>query len=128
MATKFHGGRYQLQLRVLPNSQRTIKLGELRQGGDNVTKYFNSLKRLWQDLNMFNDYEWKSTTNYNHNKKIVEDYRIYKFLAGLNVDFDVVMGTILGRQPLPAIGDVFAEVRREESRRNMVLRRGCCPC
>ena len=25
----------------------TIKLGEIRQGEDSVTKYFNSLKRLW---------------------------------------------------------------------------------
>ena len=99
----------------------TIKLGELRHEVDNVTKYFNSLKRLWQDLDLFNDYEWKSTADYNHNKKMVEDYRIYKFLARLNVDFDEVRGRILGRQPLPAIGEVFAEVRREESRRNVML-------
>ena len=98
----------------------TTKLGELRQGED-ITKYFISLKRLWQDLDLFNDYEWKSTAHYNHNKKMVEDYCVYKFLAGLNVDFDEVMGRILGRQPLPAIGEVFAEVRREESRRNVML-------
>ncbi|RVW21088.1 hypothetical protein CK203_106167 [Vitis vinifera] len=32
----------------------TLKLGEIRQGEDNVTKYFNSLKRIWQDLDLFN--------------------------------------------------------------------------
>ena len=32
----------------------TLKLGEIRQGDDSVTKYFNSLKRLWQDLDIFN--------------------------------------------------------------------------
>ena len=37
----------------------TLKLGEIRQGENNVTKYFNSLKRIWQDLDLFNTYEWK---------------------------------------------------------------------
>lgn len=32
----------------------TLKLGEMRQGKNSV-KYFNSLKRLWQDRDLFND-------------------------------------------------------------------------
>ena len=47
--------------------------------------------------------------------------RIFKFMVGLNVEFDEVRGRIIGRQPLPSIGEVFSEVRREESRRNVVL-------
>lgn len=54
----------------------TIKFGELHEGDDSVTKYFNSLKRLCQDLDMFNNYEWKSTEDCNHNKKIVKDHCI----------------------------------------------------
>ncbi|KAL5747461.1 hypothetical protein ACOSQ2_024758 [Xanthoceras sorbifolium] len=99
----------------------TLKLGDIRQGNDNVTKYFNSLKRLWQDLDLFNDYEWKSIEDANYNKKTVEAHRIYKFLAGLNVEFDEVRGRIIGRSPLPPIGEVFAKVRREESRRSVML-------
>ena len=98
-----------------------LKLGEMRQGEHNVTKYFNSLKRIWQDLDLFNTYEWKSPEDAQHHKKTVEDGRIFKFLAGLNVEFDEVRGRIIGRQPLPSIGDVFSEVRREESRRNVML-------
>ena len=98
-----------------------LKLGEMRQGEHNVTKYFNSLKRIWQDLDLFNTYEWKSPEDAQHHKKTVEDGRIFKFLAGLNVEFDEVRGRIIGRQPLPLIGDVFSEVRREESRRNVML-------
>lgn len=99
----------------------TLKLGEIRQGDDYVTKYFHSLKRLWQDLDLFNTYEWKSTEDCNHHKKMVEDGCIYKFLAGLNIEFDEVQGRIIGRSPLPPIGEVFAEVRREESRRSVML-------
>ena len=51
----------------------------------------------------------------------MEDNRIFKFLVGLNVDFDEVMGRIIGRQPLPSIGEVFSKVRREESQRNVML-------
>ena len=97
----------------------TLKLGEIRQGEDNVTKYFNSLKRIWQDLDHFNTYEWKSAKDVCHHKKTMEDNRIFKFLAGLNVEFDEVKGRIIGRQPLPSIGEVFLEVRRKENRRNV---------
>ena len=82
----------------------TLKLGEIRQGEDSVTKYFNSLKRLWQDLDMFNYYEWKSPEDCKHYKKTVEDNRIFKFLIGLNVEFDEVRGKIIGRNSLPSIG------------------------
>jgi hypothetical protein len=99
----------------------TLKLGEMHQGEDSVTKYFNSLKRVWQDLDLFNTYEWKSVEDSRHHKKIVEDNRIFKFLAGLNIEFDEVRGRVIGRQPLPSIGDIFSEVRREESRRNVML-------
>lgn len=45
----------------------------------------------------------------------------YDFLVGLNRDLDVVRGRILGRAPLPLIGEAFAEVRREENRRRVML-------
>lgn len=42
---------------------------------------------------------------------------------GLNVEFDEVRGRIIGRQSLSSIGEVFAEVRREESRKLVILGR-----
>ena len=93
----------------------TLKLGEIWQCDDMVTKYFNSLKRLWQDLNLFNDYEWKSTEDANHNKKVVEAHWIYNFFAGLNVEFDEVRGRIISKSPLPTIGEIVAKVKRKES-------------
>ena len=48
----------------------TLKLSEIRQGEDNITKYFNSLKRLWHDLGLFSTYDGKSTEDCNHNKKL----------------------------------------------------------
>ena len=33
-----------------------LKIEDLHQGEDTVTKYFNSLKRIWQDLDLFNNF------------------------------------------------------------------------
>ena len=66
-----------------------------------------TLKGFWQNLDMFNDYEWKCSDDCNHYKKLVESSRIFKFLAGLNLDLDKVRGRIIGRKPLPAIVEVF---------------------
>lgn len=33
----------------------TAKFCEIRQRKDSITKYFSSLKYLWQDLDLFND-------------------------------------------------------------------------
>ena len=79
------------------------------------------MKHIWQDLDLFNTYEWKSTKDGSRHKKTIEDNRIFKFSAGLNVEFDEVRGRIIGRQPLPSIGEVFSEVKREESWRNVML-------
>ena len=53
--------------------------------------------------------------------KPVEDNYIFKFLTRLNIEFDEVRGRIIGRQPLPLIGEVFSELRIEESRKNVLL-------
>ncbi|KAK2455680.1 hypothetical protein QL285_003107 [Trifolium repens] len=65
----------------------TLKVREIQQGSDNVTKYFHSLKRVWQDLDLFNE----------------------------------IRGRIIGRATLPSLGEVFSEVRREESRRSVMM-------
>ena len=98
-----------------------LKLGNIHQGENSVTKYFNVLRGLWQDLDLFNDYEWKNQDDCNYFKKIAESSWIFKILVGLNVEFDEVRGRIIGWQPLPSLGEVFSEVCREESQRNVML-------
>ena len=99
------------------------KINKTQQEEDSVTRYFNVLKGLWQDLDLFNDYEWKNPDDCNYNKKMVENARIFKFLAGLNDEFDDVRGRILERQPLPPLGEVFSEVRHEDCRRNVMMKK-----
>lgn len=41
----------------------TNKIRKLKQGNTSVTKYFNTLKTLWQELNIFYNFEWLCATN-----------------------------------------------------------------
>lgn len=76
---------------------------------------------MGQNLNLFNGYEWKSLNECNHNKKMVENHRVFKFLVGLNIEFDEVMGRIIGT--LPSLAKVFSKVRRQESCRSVIIRK-----
>ena len=40
---------------------------------------------------------------------------------GLNKDLDEVRGRVLGTKPLPSIREVFSKVRREESRKKVMM-------
>ncbi|KAJ1413354.1 Gag-polypeptide of LTR copia-type [Sesbania bispinosa] len=98
-----------------------LQAREIRQGGDNLTRYFHSLKRVWQDLDLFNTYKWRSTEDAKHHQVTVEEGIIFQFLTGLNEELDEVRGRIIGRATLPSLGEVFAEVRREETHRNVMM-------
>ena len=52
--------------------------------------------------------EWKSDEDCKYSKKMVDANYIFKFLVGLNAEFDKVKGRIIGRIPLPTINEVFA--------------------
>lgn len=54
-------------------------------------------------------------------KKSEENDRVYMYLAGLDWNIYEVRGRTLARKPLPSIHEVFSEVRREESRRRVML-------
>ncbi|KAL6348638.1 hypothetical protein AAG906_016166 [Vitis piasezkii] len=51
----------------------------------------------------------------------MENERVFKFLTGLNCELDDVRSRVLSHQSLPSIREVFSEVRREESRRKVIL-------
>ncbi|RVW95017.1 Retrovirus-related Pol polyprotein from transposon TNT 1-94 [Vitis vinifera] len=55
------------------------------------------------------------------NLTIVEGKRVFKFLLGLNKNLDEIRGRIMGVKPLPSLREAFSEVRREESRKNLMM-------
>jgi len=52
---------------------------------------------------------------------MLEKERFVDFLQGLNPELDEGRGRLLGTKPLPSLREAFAEVRREESRKKVML-------
>ncbi|XP_040950839.1 uncharacterized protein [Gossypium hirsutum] len=79
---------------------------------------------LWQELDQCYNDEWECPGDGVKAMKKEENERAYLFLAGLNKEFDEVRSRILGKKPLPKLRDIFSEVRREETRRKVILKPG----
>ncbi|PON44816.1 hypothetical protein PanWU01x14_264060, partial [Parasponia andersonii] len=92
----------------------------LKQDGLDVIDYSTTLTKIWQELDLFDCNDWYS----NYDKKYyktAEKQRAYDFLAGPNKDLDKVRGHLLGIKPIPAIDEIFVEVRQEEYRKKVML-------
>ena len=50
---------------------------------------------MWEDIDICNDYEYKSSDDCDHHKKMVENDWIYKFIVGLNIEFDEGAGSLV---------------------------------
>ncbi|XP_073037355.1 uncharacterized protein [Primulina eburnea] len=96
-------------------------LHNLRQGESSVTTYFTNLTRYWQKVDILDSSSWKCPTDGETHRKIIETKRVFKFLFGLDKSLDDVRGRILSIKPLPSIREAVSEVRREESRRKVML-------
>ncbi|XP_074323522.1 uncharacterized protein LOC141660440 [Apium graveolens] len=96
-------------------------LRDLCQRENSMTIYFTTLTHYWQQLDLFEVHEWKCVEDRAYFKKIVETKRVFKFFMGLDKSHDKVRGRILGTKPLPNLREVFSEVRREESRKWVML-------
>ena len=71
---------------------------DLHQGDLTITQYFNTLTWKWQWLDIFKDHDWNCPEYGIKYKKIIEKKRLYKFLLGLNKEFDEVRGRIMGSE------------------------------
>ncbi|RVW56445.1 Retrovirus-related Pol polyprotein from transposon RE1 [Vitis vinifera] len=96
-------------------------LHDFRQGEQTVTQYYNTLTRYWQHLDLFETHSWKCSDDAATYRKIVEQKRLFKFFLGLNRELDDVRGRIMGIKPLPSLREAFSEVRREESRKKVMM-------
>ncbi|KAI4345962.1 hypothetical protein L6164_013045 [Bauhinia variegata] len=94
---------------------------QLKQGDREVTSYWLELTALWQELDHLSTEEWSCAHDAVWYKEKIEKERVFQFLAGLNKDLDDVRNRILIRNPLPSTQEVFSEVRREASRRKIML-------
>ncbi|XP_021905105.1 uncharacterized protein LOC110820040 [Carica papaya] len=96
-------------------------LHNLRQGELSVTQYYSILSRNWQQMDAFKERHWNCPEDAKNFKVFVEKKRVFKFLLGLNKNLDAIRICDLSTKPLPSLREVFSEVRREESRRKIMM-------
>ena len=89
-----------------------------KQGSWSITKYYNKLQSLWLELDHYQHIEMVVAEDTTRLKKIMEQERVFEFLAGLNPELDQVRVQKLGKEPLPSIREVYAYVIGEESHRD----------
>ncbi|XP_073303179.1 uncharacterized protein [Primulina huaijiensis] len=94
---------------------------DLRQEDSTVTEYFSTLTRNWQTIDLTETHDWKCSKDEKLFRSFIENKRVFKFLMGLNNNFDDVRGRILSTNPLPNLRAAFSVVRQEESRRKVML-------
>ena len=54
--------------------------------------YFTSLNKIWQELDLEDDYKWSCTANCERYKAQISKERTYDSLARLNKEMDEVQG------------------------------------
>ncbi|KAK8684074.1 hypothetical protein V6N13_040111 [Hibiscus sabdariffa] len=86
-----------------------------------VTLYYNTLNALWQKLDLYEQHDWVDPRDVALYQTITTQHRIFQFLHGLNKDIDEARGRILAMTPLPSIREVFSTVKKEASRRSVML-------
>ncbi|XP_061359350.1 uncharacterized protein LOC133303456 [Gastrolobium bilobum] len=92
-------------------------LRDLKQEDKDVTSYYNSLLKFWQQLDLYDQHEWTTPADTLQYKKIVEQDRTYNLLLGLNPIYDGARSRIMATRPLPSLREVFSELKWEESRK-----------
>ena len=70
---------------------------------------------------MLEIYIWNCPRDTSLFRKIVEQKRTFKFLLGLSKTLYEVRERIMGTKPLPNLREAFSEVRREESRKKVMM-------
>ncbi|ESQ38506.1 hypothetical protein EUTSA_v10029155mg, partial [Eutrema salsugineum] len=95
---------------------------QLKQGGGSVEQFYTSLQGLWREIYFRRPNPMECTADIQHYNKIVQEDRVYTFLAGLDDTLDSIRSDVLRSVPFPTIEEAFAKVRREATRQAVMTR------
>ncbi|RDX67940.1 hypothetical protein CR513_53130, partial [Mucuna pruriens] len=85
--------------------------------------YYETLNELWIELDQYQGLKMCKADSVAYTR-IIEKGRIFKFLHGLNFEYNPIRVQILGKEKLPSLSEVFFIVRSEETRRSIMLDKG----
>ncbi|XP_058194826.1 uncharacterized protein LOC131311397 [Rhododendron vialii] len=76
-----------------------------------VAVYFADLSGAWQEFDYYQGFQAVCSVDTSAWLKRIEKERVYDFLAGLDVEYDPIRVQVLGRVPLPSLGEAYAIVQ-----------------
>ncbi|XP_039145764.1 uncharacterized protein LOC120283005 [Dioscorea cayenensis subsp. rotundata] len=97
------------------------KITNTKQGTLSVTEYYNLMNGLWLELDNYQNLTMKCNDDTQTLLKLLEEERIFQFLAGLNIEFDQVRVQQLGKEETPSLEEVYSAIKAEENRRTVML-------
>ncbi|RDX81894.1 hypothetical protein CR513_37386, partial [Mucuna pruriens] len=95
---------YDIKSKIFNSRQRTFS----------VTKYYGTLNGLWIELDQYQGLNMCKADSIAYTG-LVERSRIFKFLHGLNFEYNPIRVQILGKEKLPSLFEVFFIVQSEET-------------
>ena len=84
-------------------------------------QYYSALTTLWQRLDHLVDYTPICSTDIIAFRKFIDRQRVFKFLTGLQNEYDQVRCCILNIDPVSSLREAFAIIQNEESCRGVIL-------
>ncbi|KAG8503428.1 hypothetical protein CXB51_001585 [Gossypium anomalum] len=81
----------------------------------------DNIAELYHQLDLYAHYDWVDPRDAALYQQIVTQRRLFQFLQGLNKDLDEIRGRVLAISPLPSLREAFSMVKKEESRRCVML-------
>ena len=86
-----------------------------------MTEYFSELNSMWEQMDFFDPLAMTCSADALAFTNWLGKRRTFRFLAGLNSEFEQIRQSLWQRNPLPALRDAFAVVVQEESRRKAMI-------
>lgn len=104
-------------LENIPTYELENKILNTKQGAMSINEYYLSLNGPWNVLDQYNqNFKMNCNEDSATMKKFNDRARIFKFLSGLNPEFDHIRIHVLSKDKLPSLMEVFNIVRGKESR------------
>jgi hypothetical protein len=71
------------------------RITQLRQSGSSLEKYYTDLQGLWREIDFRRPNPMECATDIHHYNALVQEYRVYLFLDGLDDRLDHIRGDVL---------------------------------
>ncbi|XP_057546216.1 uncharacterized protein LOC130825160 [Amaranthus tricolor] len=111
-----NSGRDELQIFDLSSQANNIK-----QDRDPIEVFYGKLTTIWKEIDRRQPNPMKHTEDITIFNTFIQKQRLFQFLAGINDTFDKEKRDLLNQDPLPTVEIAYATIRREISRRGIMI-------